>query len=296
MFTVQPITDFADPRLTPFRTLKKQFDHWNEGFFVAEGEKVVRRLLESPHEIVSVLLPPKWFPDYEPLLARRPETISVFVAEKEVLENLTGFSMFQGLLGLARVPRPATVEDLLALPRPHLFAAVDGLSNAENVGAVVRNAAALGVQAILLGETSAPAYLRRAVRSSMGTIFRLPYLGCRVRHEGRPVPGEGLTDTLRRLRERGIRCVAAHPHTDRRTLWQADLTRDTCIVLGAEGDGIRPEVLAECDEAVAIPMAAGVDSLNVASAAAVFFGEAQRQRGAGAPGGRTGAALVAPMA
>ncbi len=296
MFTVQPITDFDDPRLAPFRTLKKQFDHWNEGFFVAEGEKVVRRLLESPHEIVSVLLPPKWFPDYEPLLVRRPETISVFVAEKEVLENLTGFSMFQGLLGLARVPRPAMVEDLLVLPRPHLFAAVDGLSNAENVGAVVRNATALGVQAILLGETSAPAYLRRAVRSSMGTIFRLPYLGCRVRHEGRPMPGEALTDTLRRLRDRGIRCVAAHPHTDRRTLWQADLTRDTCIVLGAEGDGIRPEVLAECDEVVAIPMAAGVDSLNVACAAAVFFGEAQRQRGAGAPGGRTGAALVAPMA
>lgn len=278
MFTVQPITDFADPRLAPFRTLKAQFDHWNEGLFVAEGEKVIRRLLESPHEIVSVLVPPERVADYEPLLAVRPEAITLFIAGREVLQNLTGFAIFQGQLALAQVPRAVTVEELLNLPRPRLFAALDALSNAENVGAVIRNAAALGVQAIIVGETSGHAYLRRSVRSSMGTVFRLPYHACAAARGGEGAATE-LTSTLARLRAHGIRCVAAHPHTDRRRLWQADLRRDTCIVLGAEGDGIRPEVLAACDEAVAIPMAAGVDSLNVASAAAVFFAEAQRQRG-----------------
>ncbi len=270
VFTVTPITDFADLRLAPFRNLKAQVDHLNQGVFVAEGEKVIRRLLASPHRVVSVLVPPECVADYEPLLAARSETITLFVAGRDILRNLTGFSIFQGQLALAQVPRAATVDELLSLPRPHLFAAIDGLSNAENVGAVIRNAAALGVQAIIVGETSGHAYLRRSVRSSMGTVFQLPYLACAA--------GADLATTLTQLRAHGVRCLAAHPHTDRRTLWDADLTGDACIVLGSEGDGLRPEVLAACDEAVAIPMCESVDSLNVASAAAVFFAEAQRQR------------------
>lgn len=270
VFTVTPITDFADPRLAPFRNLKAQVDHLNQGVFVAEGEKVIRRLLASPHRVVSVLVPPECVADYEPLLAARAETITLFVAGRDVLRGLTGFSIFQGQLALAQVPRAATVDELLSLPHPRLFAAIDGLSNAENVGAVIRNAAALGVQAIIVGETSGHAYLRRSVRSSMGTVFQLPYLACAA--------GTDLATTLTQLRAHGVRCLAAHPHTDRRTLWDADLTGDRCIVLGSEGDGLRPEVLAACDEAVAIPMSESVDSLNVASAAAIFFAEAQRQR------------------
>jgi tRNA G18 (ribose-2'-O)-methylase SpoU len=270
VFTVTPITDFADPRLAPFRNLKAQVDHLNQGVFVAEGEKVIRRLLASPHRVVSVLVPPECVADYEPLLAARAEAITLFVAGRDVLRSLTGFSIFQGQLALAQVPRAATVDELLSLPRPHLFAAIDGLSNAENVGAVIRNAAALGVQAIIVGETSGHAYLRRSVRSSMGTVFQLPYHACSA--------GTDLATTLTQLRAHGVRCLAAHPHTDRRTLLDADLTGDRCIVLGSEGDGLRPEVLAACDEAVAIPMSESVDSLNVASAAAIFFAEAQRQR------------------
>src|SRR5205814_194278 len=111
----------------------------------------------------------------EPLLKARPEEIHVYVAEKEVLEKLTGFSMYQGLLAMGRIPAPATVEGVLqSSPRPWLFAAVDGLTNAENLGALVRNSAAFGVQALLVGETSSSPFLRRAVRSSMGTIFQLP--------------------------------------------------------------------------------------------------------------------------
>ena len=101
----------------------------------------------------------------------------------------------------------------------------------------------------------------------MGAIFSLPVL---------EVPG--LADTLARLRAGGVRCIAAHPHSDGRTLTQADFTRDCCIVLGSEGQGINPAVLAACDEAVAIPMPPDVDSLNVGSASAVFLYEAARQR------------------
>ena len=255
--------------LEPYRTMRRQLEQREQGIFVAEGEKVVRRLLDSNFEVVSLLLPEKWAREYEPLLRVRPETIPVYVAEKEVLETLTGFSMYQGVLAVGKVPAARTLESVLeTCARPYLFAAVDGLNNAENLGALVRNAAAFGVQALLVNKTSSSPFLRRAVRSSMGTIFRLPV-----------VEKLDLPQALGEFRARGGRCIAAHPHGDGRALSQADFSKDCCIVFGSEGYGLSPETLAACDEAVAIPMAADVDSLNVGSAAAAFFYEANRQRG-----------------
>ena len=145
--------------------------------------------------------------------------------------------------------------------------AVEALSSAENLGAVLRNCAGLGVHALVVGETCTSPYLRRAVRSSMGAIFELPV-----------IETASLLETLKQLRQRGVRCVAAHPHTQGRTLSQADLRGSCCIVLGSEGNGLSPGVLAACDDAAAIPMPPTVDSLNVGSAAAIFFYEAKRQR------------------
>ena len=269
MSTIHSITDLADQRLVPFRTMRAQVGHLNDGVFVAEGPKVVHRLLESGHEVLSVLLPPEWRAEFEPLLAARPGTIDLFVADLPVLEQLTGFVLYQGVLALARVPCAATPESLLALPRPRFFVALDGLGNADNTGTIVRSAVALGAQALVVGETASHPYMRRAVRSSMGAMFKLPYL-----------LSADLAGTLAAMREAGIRCVAAHPRAGARRLWETDLVGDVCVVLGAEGPGLRPEIVAACDEAVTIPMEADVDSLNVASAAAVCFAEVQRQRAA----------------
>lgn len=269
MFQVLPITTLDLPELQPYRTMRRQFEQRAAGIFVAEGEKVVRRLLESRFRVVSVLLPESWCRKLEPLLAARPEAIRVFVAEKKLLESLTGFSMYQGLLAVGMVPPPPALADLLAAAgRPHLLAAVDGLSSAENIGSLVRNCAAFNIQALLVGETCGSPFLRRAVRSSMGTVFQLPI-----------VETASLTETLDYLRTRGLRTIAAHPHADGQTLPQADFTKDCCVVFGSEGYGISPPVLAVCDDAAAIPMPPMVDSLNVGSAAAVFLYEANRQRG-----------------
>jgi tRNA G18 (ribose-2'-O)-methylase SpoU len=269
MFQARAIESFDSPELQPYRTMRRQMEHRQQGIFVAEGEKVVRRLLESRFPVVSVLLPPKWLPELEPLLQARPENIQVFVADKELLETLTGFSMYQGLLAVGKVPAPPDLEDLLARSaRPRLLAAVDGLSSAENIGALVRNCAAFNAHALLVGETSSSPFLRRAVRSSMGAVFQLPIIEAR-----------NLVLSLRHLRAHGFRCIAAHPHADGRTLCQAQFAKDCCIVFGSEGYGISPEALAACDEAAAIPMPPTVDSLNVGSAAAVFLYEANRQRG-----------------
>ena len=275
MFHVEPIADFDDPRLAPYRNLRAQHDQPGGGIFVAEGEKVVRRLLESPHGVVSVLAPPAWQAQYETLLAARPEDVPLFVAPKAVLGQLTGFVIFQGVMALGRVPAPSTIDSLLDLPRPRLFAAVDAVVNSVNVGLVLRNAVAMGVQALVVGETSAHPYLRRSVRSCMGTVFKVPY------HLS-----ADLVANIHGLRAAGIRCLAAHPHADRRLLPEADLAGDCCIVLGSEGEGIRPAVLEACDEQVAIPMQSGVDSLNVGNASAVFFYEAWRHRAGGYPGSR----------
>lgn len=269
MMNVQKITSFDPPELAPYRTMKFQQEQRKQRIFVAEGEKVVRRLLESSFEVLSVMLPEKWLAEYEPLLRARPETIPVYVAEKALLEQLTGFSMYQGVLAVGRVPEPVGLGQILSsCPRPWLLLAADGLSNAENVGGLARSCAALGAHALIVGETSASAYLRRAVRSSMGAIFKLPALET-----------DNLQQLLGTLREHGIRSIAAHPHADNHLLSQADLKGDCCLVLGSEGYGISPAVLAACDDAVSVPMRMEVDSLNVGNAAAVFLYEAARQRG-----------------
>jgi tRNA G18 (ribose-2'-O)-methylase SpoU len=268
MYHPQKIESFDLPELQPYRTMRRQHEHREQGIFVAEGEKVVRRLLESKFSVVSVLLPEKWLQELAPLLQARSEEIRVFVAEKALLETLTGFSMYQGLLAVGKVPPLPTLEEMVARsPQPRLLAAADSLSSAENLGALVRNCAAFNAQALIVGETCSSPFLRRAVRSSMGTIFHMPI-----------VETTSLIQALRDLRERGIRCIAAHPHVSGRTLAQANLAGDCCIVFGSEGYGISPAVLAGCDEAAAIPMPETVDSLNVGSAAAVFLYEANRQR------------------
>jgi len=284
MIHVHRIASLDLPELAPYRTLRRAAEHAAHGIFVAEGDKVVRRLLESDFGVVSVLLPENRVAEFEPLLrARQEKEIPVFaITKKSVLEELVGFEMFQGVLAIGKIPAVVTLEKILAeSPRPRLFAAVDGLTSAENIGLLVRNCAAFGTHALIVGETSSSPFLRRAVRNSMGTIFQLPIVEvgssrCDDRTAQRAVPT--LVQTLRELRKHHIRCVAAHPHTDKRSLSQADFTGNCCIVFGSEGKGISPDVLAACDEAVAIPMANGVDSLNVGAAAAVFLYEASRQR------------------
>src|SRR5512135_341919 len=194
----QRIESLDLPELQPYRTMRRQAEHRQQGIFVAEGEKVVRRLLESNFSVVSVLLPEKWLRELEPLLRARPETIQVYVAEKALLETLTGFSMYQGLLAVGKVPPLPTLEEIVSRsPQPRLLAAADGLTSAENLGALVRNCAAFNAQALIVGETCSSPFLRRAVRSSMGTIFHMPV-----------VEATSLTRALQDLRERGIRCIA----------------------------------------------------------------------------------------
>jgi tRNA G18 (ribose-2'-O)-methylase SpoU len=265
---VRSIEDLLDPALKPYRTLRRRKDLERQCRFVAEGEKVVRRLLESPFPVESLLITEEWLRRVDDLLRQRSDRLDVFVARREQIEEITGFSCYQGIKAVGRIQRPAALDDLLELPTgSRLFVALDEISNAENIGVIVRNAAALGANGLIVGETSGSPFLTRAIRTSMGAIFRLPAVEVR-----------SLVDALGLVRGAGIRCVAAHPGAERCEVWEADLSGDCCMVLGSEGYGLRGDVLAACDQQVSIPMWRGVDSLNVSSAAAVFLYEAARQR------------------
>ncbi|MBF8248877.1 MAG: tRNA/rRNA methyltransferase (SpoU), partial [Bacteroidetes bacterium] len=250
-----------------YRTMRRPVEHEKIGIFVAEGEKVVRRLVASNLVIVSAFMTDEWLEQYQPLLKGRQE-IPVYVAAKTLLESIVGFELHQGIMAVGKTPKPPTLGEVLkSVPRPYFFAAVDGLTNSENLGVIVRNCAAFGIQALLVGETSSSPYLRRAVRNSMGAIFSLPVVPC-----------TDLSAQLRELRSANdLRVIAAHPAGDGR-LAQTDLKGNLCFVFGSEGNGVSKKVLEACSDRVSIPMEQGVDSLNVASASAAFLFEAVRQR------------------
>ena len=177
MFRTEKVFSLDLPELPPYATMRRPLEHERHGIFVAEGTKVVRRLLESSFAVVSVLLPEKHLDDFRPLLEARPENLSVYLADKQLLEQLIGFSMYQGVLAVGKIPPPATLDEIFSKSsKPLLLAAVDGLTSAENLGALVRNCVAFGVQALIVGETSSSPFLRRAVRNSMGTILQLPVI------------------------------------------------------------------------------------------------------------------------
>jgi tRNA G18 (ribose-2'-O)-methylase SpoU len=260
--------DYAE--LAPYRTMRRAVEHVNQGIFVAEGEKVVRRLLESPNPVVSLLLTDQWLQDLEPLFKQKCKgDTKVWVAPKQTLETIVGFHLHQGLMAIGRIPEPQGLDEAIArAAKPHLLVALDRLTNADNVGVVMRNCAAFGVDAIIVPKNSSSPYLRRSVRMSMGAVFCL-----------RVVQVEHLALTLLELIERfATRIIAAHPRIDAQPIEEEDLNGNVCIVFGSEGTGISETVLKTCSEKVSIGMSHGTDSLNVATASGILLYEAQRQR------------------
>ena len=269
MLTTIPITSLNHPDLTPYRTLRQSVEQFRKGMFIAEGTMVVQRLLESAYTIVSVLIAEEWLEEYREQLASRHEQITVFIGKKELLNTIVGYNLHQSIMALGKIPAQETLDSVLKhSSSPRLFVVMDGLANAENIGVLVRNCAAFGVQGILVGETSSSPYLRRAVRNSMGTIFKMPVVHC-------PHLAQTLTD-LQQCHQ--FKIFAAHPHTEEHTIQRTDFSGNCCLVFGNEGSGVSPQVLSACDMPVAIPMQRSVDSLNVASASAVFLYEVLRQR------------------
>ena len=234
-----------------------------KGLFIAESPKVIGTALDTGLEPVSFLMEQRHITgDAAPLLARFPD-VPVYTAERELLARLTGYTLTRGVLCAMRRPAPKSPTEVIAGAKR--IAVLEGVVDATNIGAIFRSAAALGMDAVLLSPTCCDPLTRRAVRVSMGTVFQLPW----ATFDTWPAGGMEI------LRGAGFTTCAMALRDDSLALGDERLNSipKLAIVLGAEGDGLANGTIAACDYTVRIPMAHGVDSLNVAAASAVAFWE-----------------------
>lgn len=239
-----------------------------KGLYIAESSTVLSRALAAGHRPRSVLCSPRWLGDVERMLAEHADglDVPVFVADTPVLEAITGFHVHRGALAAMHRPPLPAVADVLA--RARRVAVLEDLVDHTNVGAVVRGAAALGVDAVLVTPRCADPLYRRAVRVSMGTIFQVPW----TRID--PWPGApGGRGGIAELHRAGFTVAALALTPDAVDLDDFVTAQPDrlALVLGAEGDGLARTTIAAADVVVRIPMGGGVDSLNVAAASAVAF-------------------------
>jgi tRNA G18 (ribose-2'-O)-methylase SpoU len=255
-----PIDDPDDPRIAAYRHVRERDLVGREGLFIAEGEVVLRRLLASPRfATVSVLLAEKRAAKLGPLAAALRPQAPVYVAGQRVIDAVAGFPLHRGVLAVGRRGVEPTVEALLAaLPTRAVLLVLHGIGNHDNMGGLFRNAAAFGAAAVLLDATSCDPLYRKAIRVSVGAALTTPF--ARFGSDG---------DLFARLQAHGMEAIAFTPGGAERL---ADLTPPArcAVVLGAEGPGLPQAVLDRC-RTVRIPMAAGFDSLNVATTGGVVL-------------------------
>ena len=260
MAEIFEITDFNAPeldvyaRLTEAQLLNREFPE--RGMFIAESPKVIQRALDAGFEPVSILMERRHIEDEGRGILGQCGNIPVYTAEFDVLTKLTGFQLTRGMLcAMRRKPLPTVAQ---VCENARRVAVLEDVMNPTNVGAIIRSAAALNMDAVLLTSACSNPLYRRAIRVSMGTVFQVPWT---------------YIDDLSQLKELGFRTAAMALCEDTISIRDPRLhsIEKLAIVLGTEGEGLAAKTIADCDFTVKIPMSHGVDSLNVAAASAVAF-------------------------
>ena len=252
------LRDPADPRLDDYRDLTDaDVRPDRRGVVIAEGVNVVERLIASDYSVRSVIGVPARIQALAPVLD--DPDLPVYVVDKWLLSEVVGFRVTRGVLAAADRPAPRDVSSLLAGARR--IAVLESLNDFENLGALFRNAAAFGLDGVVLDRQCADPLYRRSVRVSMGHVLRVPFA----------VAGEDWLGSLRAVRAAGFTLLAMTPADDAVPLAGIEPPPRWAVLLGAEGPGLTSSAQAAADLRVRIPMAEGVDSLNVATAAAVAF-------------------------
>ena len=238
-----------------------------KGVFIAESPKVIARALDAGCEPLSLLMERRQIEGQGRDIIARCGSIPVYTADREVLADLTGYTLTRGVLCAMRRPPLPSVEELCSNARR--VAVLEGIVDSTNIGAIFRSAAALRMNAVLVTPTCGDPLYRRAVRVSMGTVFQVPWT--RIGDQPSDWPEAG----LERLRTLGFKTAAMALSDDSVSIEDPRLAAEEhlAIALGTEGDGLAKRTIAGCDYTVRIPMAHGVDSLNVAAASAVAFWE-----------------------
>lgn len=262
MNNIIEITDFLAPeldvyaRLSEVQLLNREFPE--KGLFIAESPKVIERALDAGYEPVSCLMEKKHVEGEGRQILARIKDVPVFVAEFDVLTQLTGFKLTRGMLcAMRRKPLPSVSEICENKKR---IVILDKVMNPTNVGAIIRSAAALGMDAVILTQGCSDPLYRRAARVSMGTVFQIDWTFL-------------TDDSLEEIKSLGFKTVAMALKDNSLSINDPVLANEDklAVIMGTEGDGLSDETIDGCDYTVKIPMYHGVDSLNVAAASAVAF-------------------------
>lgn len=253
------VTDPADPRLADYRDLRdvelRKHLEAEHGLFLAEGEKVVRRALAAGFTARSFLLAPRWLDGLADALDR--SAAPCFVVSEQLAEEVTGFHVHRGALASLERRALRPVEEVLSGARSVLV--LEDIVDHTNVGAILRSGAAMGFDAVLLSPRCADPLYRRAIKVAMGAVFQLPWTRL-----------PDWYDALPQLEDAGFDTVALTLAPDAVPIEQAvDGLEKVALVLGSEGHGLSPRWEQAATRRAIIPMAAGVDSLNVAAASAI---------------------------
>ncbi len=256
---IEHIDDTGDPRIAAYRDIRERDLAGRHGLFIAEGKVVLNMLFSTRrHEVSSALILDSRLDGMAGVLAAAPPDMPVYVVERAVMDAIAGFPVHRGILAAAR--RPANPDPLSLMPpadAPSLVVGLVGISNHDNVGGIFRNAAAFGADAVLLDPTCCDPYYRKAIRVSVGGVFKVP-------HAVTGSHGE-MTDLLQRS---GHTVFALTPSASARELAAINPPRRTALLLGTEGEGLPAELL-DALTTVRIAMRSDFDSLNVAAASAV---------------------------
>ncbi len=257
---VVPVDDPADPRLRDYRDLTdvtlRRMTEPRDGLYIAESAKVIERALAAGHQPRSVLLQERWLAELGPILDAHD--VPVYLAASAVLKGVTGFLMHRGALASLHRPPLPDVSDLLREARRVVV--IEDVVDHTNVGAVFRSAAGLGADAVLVTPRCADPLYRRSVRVSMGGVLQVPWTRLAEWPEG--------ADQLHAAGFEIVALALAEGAVDLREYARSAPDR-VALLVGTEGDGLSATALAGADRTVTIPMGGGVDSLNVAAAAAV---------------------------
>lgn len=262
MNKITEITDFSAPeldiyaRLTEVQLLNREFPE--KGLFIAESPKVIGRALDAGYEAVSCLMEKRHIDGEGKEILARIKDVPVYCAEADVLTQLTGFKLTRGML--CAMKRKALPDIKEICKNKSRIVILDKVMNPTNVGAIIRSAAALGMDAVLLTPGCSDPLYRRAARVSMGTVFQIEWTF---------LPN----DSFDEIKALGFKTVAMALKDNSLSISDSRLTDENklAVVMGTEGDGLSAETISDCDFTVKIPMHHGVDSLNVAAASAVAF-------------------------
>ncbi len=254
------ITSLDDERVAVFSRLtesqlRNRLDA-SRALFIAESPKVINVALDAGYEPVSMLCEAKHIAgDATSIITRCPD-MAIYTGSRDTLANLTGYTLTRGVLCAMRRPEPKPLAETVGDSRR--VAVIDGVTDTTNIGAIFRSAAALGIEAVLLTPTSCDPLNRRAVRVSMGSVFLVPWTWI---------------DDINSLKKLGFKTAAMALTDNSVPIDDPALNAEPrlAIIMGTEGDGLAHEVIADADYVARIPMSHGVDSLNVAAAAAVAF-------------------------